>query len=141
MTTETHSTMEERAQASYDDWASWVRATTDAMEHAYEYDHEDRVEELETQIQEDPLSIDRIAHNFRCDGDTWEVLMSTGGPATRLIVETDPDGDVTWATYEFQDWGEGWTPAPEQDYDLNRKYASIAGYYFCEVCDSEARSL
>ena len=104
--------MEERAQASYDGWASWVRAITDAMEHAYDYDHEDRFEELETQIQEDPLSIDQIDHNFRCDGDTWEVLMSTGGPATRLIVETDPDGDVTWATYEFQDWGEGWTPAP-----------------------------
>lgn len=62
-------------------------------------------------IQEDPLSI-RI-FGERVDGewtaDRFEILLTTGGPAVRIMGELDANGELDRAWLEVQDWGTPWT--------------------------------
>lgn len=61
-------------------------------------------------IQDDPLSL-RI-FGERIDGewqaDRFELLLTTGGPAVRIMGELD-DSEPTRAWLEVQDWGTPWT--------------------------------
>jgi hypothetical protein len=61
-------------------------------------------------IQEDPLSLrifgERI--NGEWEDDRFELLLTTGGPAVRIMGETDGN-EPTRAWLEVQDWGTPWT--------------------------------
>lgn len=61
-------------------------------------------------IQDDPLSL-RI-FGERIDGewtaDRFELLLTTGGPAVRIMGELD-ENEPTRAWLEVQDWGTPWT--------------------------------
>jgi hypothetical protein len=81
------------------------------------------------QLQEEPLSIERISTDWRAEEHEWEILLSTGGPAARIVVRTDRYGCVLRADYQFQDWFEPWTSAENQDEQLIRRYAETVGYY------------
>lgn len=52
-----------------------------------------------------------------------------GGPAARLVVVFDEDGEICEARLEFQDWFAFWTPAARQDEELVKRFAYIVGYY------------
>ncbi len=68
-------------------------------------------EDAETRIQEDPLSL-RI-FGERVDGeweaDKFELLLSTGGPAVRIMGELDQHAEPCRAWLEVQDWFKPWT--------------------------------
>lgn len=67
-------------------------------------------------IEEDPLSVLVRSGWYSLgaeDADTkpeeFEILLSTGGPAVRIIGNLDENGEPTRARLEVQDWGKPWT--------------------------------
>lgn len=85
--------------------------------------------EAERQIHEDPLSIRVFGE--RCDGEweatSYEILLSTGGPASRIVGDLDSYGSPTSASLEVQDWFKQWTEYAEAEESVLLTYAS----FFC----------
>lgn len=93
-----------------------------------DYDSENYDSAIE-QLQEIPLSFEKLITDHRHESITWEILLGTGGPADRVLVVTDYNGSIESAEYQFQDWFQPWTTAEDQDWDLVRRFAEIVGYY------------
>lgn len=68
-------------------------------------------DEARERIQQDALSV-RI-FGERTDGeweaDKFEILLTTGGPAVRIMGELDGNSEPSHAWLETQDWGTPWT--------------------------------
>lgn len=94
-------------------------------------------EDAETRIQEDALSIEvrgdwyDISSAFPPDKTPTEfcILLSTGGPATRIRGELD-GGEPSRARLEVQDWGTPWTQYFDIEQDTLLAYARC--FYFGE---------
>lgn len=86
-------------------------------------------EAAERALQEMPLSFQRLVTYHVREEIEWEILLGTGGPADRVIVKTDFDGNIESAEYQFQDWFQPWTTAENQDSELVERFAQIVGYY------------
>lgn len=73
---------------------------------------EERDEDRE-RIREDPLSVQVREgwHNPGEDGEVveFEILLGTGGPATRIIGDLNGHGEPVRAVMQSQDWGTLWT--------------------------------
>jgi hypothetical protein len=67
-------------------------------------------EEAEQRIQEDALSVRIFGErtNGEWEADKFEILLTTGGPAVRIMGELDGE-DPKHAWLEVQDWGTPWT--------------------------------
>ena len=84
-------------------------------------------------VQQMPLSV-QVRSGWHSPGETFEtaefeILLSTGGPACRILGELDR-GSVAWQAgcrpvIQHQDWFKPWT---ESDYDVN----TDALLWFCE---------
>ncbi len=62
-------------------------------------------------IYESPLEVKADAGE-RFDGTRrYMILLGTGGPASRITGRLDDSGHPETAEFEYQDWGEPWTPA------------------------------
>lgn len=88
-----------------------------ALESACRIDGEEVDEETARErIQEDALSVRVFGErtNGEWEADKFEVLLTTGGPAVRIIGELT-DGEPTHAWLEVQDWGTPWTEYYETD--------------------------
>jgi len=138
-------TIQERAQESY---AAYFGHGSEYLGLIAELEHADdsdislsRQDEIRAGLGESLLSVDQLTHGIYADGDTWQVLLTTGGPAARVVITTDAYGDPTEAVFEFQDWFEPWTAAPEQDGELLTKWAESVAYYYCEYCEHDARNI
>jgi hypothetical protein len=65
-------------------------------------------------IQESPLSVE-VRSDWRAPGDDdgdpveFQILLSTGGPALRIMGELDEHKQPHRAWLEWQDWGTPWT--------------------------------
>lgn len=70
-------------------------------------------EDAEQRIHEDPLSIevrsDWVSPGEEMTAGEFLILLSTGGPATRIIGELDEHGEPCRARLEAQDWFTPWT--------------------------------
>lgn len=94
-------------------------------------------EDAETAIHEAPLSVLVRTGWFRpgalsdAEIDEYEILLTTGGPALRLIGKLDGYGQPDdWPRLEYQDWGTPWTeylPARKHREAL-QKFASVFWY-------------
>jgi hypothetical protein len=77
-------------------------------------------DDAETRIQEDPLSIEYRSGWVSDKSDMVPeeacILLTTGGPAVRIIVELD-DGQPHRAYMQVQDWGTPWTDYHEDGID------------------------
>jgi hypothetical protein len=71
-------------------------------------------DEARERIQEDPLSV-QVRSGWYSPGEAdqkpeeFELLLSTGGPAVRILGELDEYGEPSRAWLEVQDWGTPWT--------------------------------
>ena len=81
------------------------------------------------QLQQEPLSFQKLTTHHVDETIVWEILLGTGGPAERVLVTTDLRGIVEAADYQFQDWFEPWTSARDQDEALVKRYAELVGFY------------
>ena len=91
-------------------------------------------EDAETRIQEDALSVEvrSIWHAVGEDDPSigeFNILLSTGGPASRIIGEFS-DGQPIRAWLEVQDWGTPWTQYFDIEQDTLLVYARC--FYFGE---------
>lgn len=83
----------------------------------------DRYDEACDEIQEGPLSV-MVRDGWRAPGtqvdegpEEYEILLSTGGPATRIVGRLNEYNEPETAALEVQDWfvpwkewrGEGWS--------------------------------
>ena len=67
-------------------------------------------------IQEGPLSVE-VRSDWHAPGDEGEaskpagfcILLSTGGPALRIMGDLDEHGQPSRAYLQYQDWGTPWT--------------------------------
>ena len=85
-------------------------------------------------ILEDALSID-VRSDWHTPGDSSEdaeycILLSTGGPASRIIGDLNQWKQPVSATLQIQDWGTPWTDYREADEDTLLQYAGC--FYFEE---------
>ena len=85
-------------------------------------------------ILEDALSID-VRSDWHTPGDSgadaeYCILLSTGGPAVRIIGDLDQWKQPVSATLQVQDWGTPWTDYREADEDVLLQYAGC--FYFGE---------
>jgi hypothetical protein len=99
---------------------SWAQASSDEAEELVELeataaDCESR-EEAEQRIHEDPLSIELTGTwsiNEEPKADKAYILLGTGGPATRIVVELTEHMEPGRAYIQAQDWGTPWTDCPD----------------------------
>ena len=83
------------------------------------------------QLQEMPLSVELIAVHPNYEACEWAILIGIGGPADRVLVQTDMGGEIDNATYQYQDWFQPWTEASNQDRELVERFARV--FYFGTV--------
>ncbi len=84
-------------------------------------------EDAEQMIQEDPLSVEVRSGWVSPGGDMspgeFQILLSTGGPASRIMGELDGNGEPHRAWLEVQDWWKPWTQYQPADPDVLLSYA------------------
>ena len=93
-------------------------------------------EDAEQRIQEDALSVEVRSGwvSYGCQEDMrpeeFCILLSTGGPATRIVGELNEHGEPTSARLQAQDWFTPWTDYREADEEALLTYARC--FYFGE---------
>ena len=80
---------------------------------AEDQDREAIAEAIDQEIQEDPLSV-QVRSGWEAAGAElepaeFEILLSTGGPATRIIGELNQYKEPTRPRLQHQDWFKPWT--------------------------------
>ena len=109
MNTETKQNLEEIGYAAFLALEALVTPYTDALEA----DDHDAMESAEQMIHEDALSIE-VRSGWQTNPDNlkpeeYNILLTTGGPAVRIIGDLDGNGYPTSARLEVQDWFTPWT--------------------------------
>lgn len=92
-------------------------------------------EDAEQRIQEDPLSIEVRTGWYAPVGsnshaEEFQILLSTGGPATRIMGELNEHGEPTRAWIQAQDWFKPWTDYIGGDQETLLTYCRC--FYFGE---------
>lgn len=94
-------------------------------------------DDLRQRIWEAPLSV-QVRSDWHNPGEEgvrpaeFCILLSTGGPALRLIGELDGYGQPESAALEWQDWGTPWTRLPVSDARADDLRTYAATFYFGE---------
>ena len=68
-------------------------------------------------LSELPLSVEPIKQ--------YIILLSWGGPASRIVGKLDSRNEPETATFEVQDWGTPWTAADDQDENMLLQFARL----------------
>ena len=67
-------------------------------------------EDASLELDTYPLCVQLESVNVMRGECTWSILLGTGGPADRVLVTTDYEGNIDGTpTYQFQDWFQPWT--------------------------------
>lgn len=110
--------MSEHAIQNGTGWLETIRELVDKLRKAREDDDQGAIESIEQEISEGPLSVEVRSGWYSPGADDkdisrkpaeYNILLSTGGPALRLIGELDDYGQPESARLEWQDWGTPWT--------------------------------
>ena len=128
MTRTNENWVEEIGKPTYDAIVEMV----DALQQATT---DEEREAAETAIHEDPLSVE-VRSGWHVPGLTdntpeeYNLLLGTGGPATRIIGRLTDDGEPDTARLEVQDWFKPWTEYTGADEQILLIYAQQ--FYFGE---------
>ncbi len=97
------------------DWDSENREELDELTKAVTVEGEELDEDaIRERIQESPLSV-QVRGGWHDPGaeddgaEEFEILLSTGGPALRIVGDLDGHGQPSRARLEHQDWYKPWT--------------------------------
>lgn len=92
-------------------------------------------EQARERIEESPLSV-QVRSGWYSPGaecekpEEFEILLSTGGPALRIIGELDEHGQPDRPRLQYQDWGTPWTELFDIDRDKLTTWCNV--FYFGE---------
>lgn len=106
-----------------------IKQMVDALELGDASIEIDAYEAAREAIEQDPLSIE-VRAPWRAIGDPddtpdeFRILLSTGGPATRIVGELC-DGEPSSARLEVQDWGLPWTEYTQADEEVLLTYCRV----------------
>lgn len=135
-----------------DNARSWVHTIATAMngldllqsidDSTFEQEGEtfDNQYTLQDRIQEMPLSV-QVRGGWHNAGDTdaareaveYEILLTTGGPALRIIGDLGDYSNPTNARVQYQDWGTPWTDFNDTTDAQDEHIEAFAGlFYFGE---------
>ena len=101
------------------------------LRRAEKKDDEDAIENARQAIEEDPLSVETRS-GWRTPGTKdeedveYSILLSTGGPASRIYGELGEFNEPSTASIQYQDWGTPWTtlrPLSENEENALLEYA------------------
>ncbi len=110
-----------------------------ALRDAEERDDQDTVEELRDAEADDVLSVEQLTHGLRSSCQ-WEILLTTGGPAARVVINIVDNEMVTWAEFQYQDWFQSWYAPEGQDHDMLADWADANfAIHSCRFCEEEGR--
>lgn len=139
MTTMTDQEMRTVANDHYRSRFDEIGRILHLIERCTEYGHDEWADELRQRLMEMPLCVDLQSIDVPNETARWSVLLGTGGPADRVLVEADWDGGIERATYQHQDWFTPWIDATDQDDDTVVAFAEVAGYYASRLADGRRR--
>jgi len=106
----------------------WIDASMAERERLPDPD-ESKPEPLSILVRDDW----RIPHtNARKSAVEYELLMTTGGPAARIVGDLNDYGDVTSATIQCQDWFTKWATVALNEKQNEALLAYAASFYFAE---------
>ena len=111
----------DNAYRSFSDLAERRLYLAEKMVDMGHYEWEDRLREG---IEEEPLCVDPLVIYPLDEEMEFQVLLSTGGPASRIRVRTNFCGEPLDAWFEFQDWFTEWTQPRQMDRDMLTRYVS-----------------
>lgn len=123
-------------QGAFDAIAEMVEELEQAIEN--EEDDQQALEDAQQAIQEDPLSVE-VRGDWYTPGhrqgenksyvNEYRILLSTGGPATRIVGELDDYAQPVTAKLQVQDWFLSWTDfVPQEDDEVLLTYAQQFWY-------------
>ncbi|MGH8758105.1 MAG: hypothetical protein ACREVW_01095 [Burkholderiales bacterium] len=133
---------DEREALEPEDLATWNAENRDEFDAltddaTIDGDLQESSDKARERIQESPLSA-QVRSGWTSPGEPmeaeqFEILLSTGGPALRIMGELDEHKKPHRAWLEYQDWGTPWTEyhAPEQC-DHDTLLAFCTQFYFGE---------
>ena len=97
------------------------------------FEDEDEVRE---RIQESALSVevrsDWISPGEEMKPEEFCILLTTGGPAARIVGDLDEYGQAESATLEHQDWGTPWTRLAISEDEREALLTFASCFYFGE---------
>lgn len=116
----------------------WADANTDDAEELKELEGQaddcESEEQARERIEEDPLSIevrsDWVTVGEEMTAGEFNILLSTGGPASRIMGELDDNREPRRAWLEVQDWFKPWTQYFPADQDVLLEYARCFTYTY-----------
>ena len=108
--------MSEHAISNAKAWLSSIVEMVAEMNAAQEAEEWDAHDEKREEIQDSSLSV-QVRGGWYSPGDPerggapeeFEILLSTGGPALRVVGGLDHIGQPTDCRLQWQDWGTPWT--------------------------------
>jgi hypothetical protein len=126
MNTTNSQTLEERAQAFYDNFFDDALVyLMDVAEGGKQPNKQDRADGIADEwtarerLEEVHYGIDKEVVHY--------IMLAGGGPAARIRVSVE-HGEVVSATLQFCDWFEEWTDAPRQASGLVERFAGLVMY-------------
>jgi hypothetical protein len=128
--------MTDHGQANARAWLENMREMLTALREAEESGDDRAAETARERIEESPLSI-QIRDGWRAPGansdgpEEYEILLTTGGPALRIVGDLDQSEPDT-ARLQYRDWGTPWTDyrAEPSAEDVALRFAQV--FYFGE---------
>jgi len=108
-----------------------IREMVEAVNNA---ETDEQQEQARETIENDPLSVEVRSGWFSPGSEDYSkpaeynILLSTGGPATRIIGQLSEYGEPETATLQVQDWFKPWTDYRDADESVLLDYARC--FYF-----------
>jgi hypothetical protein len=105
------------------------------MVAALNAESDEQREAAQSQIQEDPLSVE-VRTDWFTPGSTdvtpaeFRILLCTGGPAVQIIGELDHHGQPEAARLQYQDWFTPWEDCELQGEDEEALLTYAQQFYF-----------
>lgn len=118
------------------DGMSWEQCCPDDAEELAELEEAagdcESEEDARQRIEEDALSLRIFGEKIsgKWEADKFELLLTTGGPAVRIMGELDHRGEPDRAWLEVQDWFKPWTQYFPADPDTLLAYCRC--FYFAD---------
>ena len=103
-------------QHAIDNAKAWFESIREMVAATEGLDSDSEDQGLRDRILESPLSV-QVRSGWHDAGETsfrpaeYEILLTTGGPALRIVGELSEHAEPTSAVLQWQDWGTPWTDA------------------------------
>jgi len=106
----------------------------DAPAQSFEGETFEDADALRERLEQAPLAVS-VRSGWSTPYDTlqaseYQILLSTGGPALRIIGDLSEHGEAETARLEYQDWGTPWTSYTLAQAEERRVLAFASMFYF-----------